>query len=155
MRRRRAEDSGRCDRNHIIERHTESCPSSPSQENLRCLGVKTKARFLMQGWGGVCLDAPPMPTTPPSMWRSLAPPSSASPTGETMAAGNGGAEFQVGVLLFPIPRYSRCRRCSCERLRLARLPLAVPLCRTCTPGPSPCLGVVRTKEFIPAALVEA
>lgn len=61
------------------------------------------------------------------------PPLFASPTGETMADGNRGAEFQVGVL-FPASKYSRCRLCYSEVLRPARLPLAVPLCRTCTPG---------------------
>lgn len=105
MRRRRAEDSGPCDRNHIIEQHTESCPSNSPRRTAAASQPKQKRVFDAGGVRAgekVRLGAPQQSCRFPLCGFSSAPPLFASPTGETMADGNRGAEIPSGSI---IPRF--------------------------------------------------
>lgn len=162
MRRCRAEDSGPCDRNHIIEQHTESCPSNSPRRTVAAASQPKQKRVFDAGgvWAGekVRLGAPP--PTPPTPNILPVSPFAAFPRssairladGETMADGNRGAEFQVGVL-FSASKYSRCRLCSSEVLRPAA-PTRSPIVSDVHPGLL-CVWLCVHKKHIPTALVVA
>lgn len=104
-----------CDRNHIIDWHTESCPSN-SPRRAKAASEENKGRFEADGVYGQplsrCL----------ALTFSLCLCCSHSFTALTRNNGEGdrGAEFGVGGL-FPVSKYSRCHLCFFELLHPALL----------------------------------
>lgn len=113
-----------CDRNHIIDWHTESCPSNSPRRAAAAAAAaseENKGRFFFEADGvhgqktllPRCLGAG-------VLFVSRAPLGAFAAPMRNNGDGDRGAEFQVGGL-FPVSKYSRCHLCSFELLHPARL----------------------------------
>lgn len=110
-----------CDRNHIIDWHTESCPSN-SPWRVGAASEENKGRFEADRVSGQTVSHR-------SGSRSLCVSATLrrSPRG-LKQWGNGimFVEYQVGAL-FPVSKYSRCHLCSFELLHRGRRPVVTDM----------------------------
>lgn len=104
-----------CDRNHIIDWHTESCPSS-SPRRATAASEENKGRLEA---AGVCGQTPSHCLALPFALSLCLSQSFTTPT-RNNGKGDRGAEYRAGGL-FPVSEYSRCHLCSLELLHPARL----------------------------------
>lgn len=104
-----------CDRNHIIDWHTESRPSN-SPRRAGAASDENKGRFEAAGVYGqtlsLCLALP--------FSLSLCFSQSFTTLTRNNGEGDRGAEYRAGGL-FPVSEYSRCHLCSLELLHPVRL----------------------------------
>lgn len=107
-----------CDRNHIIDWHTESCPSNSPRRAAAAASEENKGRFFFEA-DGVHGQKTLLPRRRRPLCVSAPLSAFAAPT-RNNGDGDRGAEFQVGGL-FPVSKYSRCHLCSFELLHPARL----------------------------------